>query len=132
MKFILSDHHDDVLGRLFKFGEDGRASIGTAKSHEVVGKLALLDEWTLFTDYLMEGFVSYYLRLSGTDDVSVLEVRFTGNDQASNVVISILIVCLTIDTFVNASDFERDVAPIFESRCLSCHNEEQSKGDVLT
>ena len=81
MKFILSDHHDEVLSRLFEIGEDGRASIGTAKSREIVGKLNLLDEFTLFTDYLMEGFVSYYLRLSRTDDGSVLEVRFTGTNR---------------------------------------------------
>lgn len=81
MKFILSDYHDDVLSRLFEIGEDGRASIGTAKRREIVGTLDLLEEFTLFTDYLMEGFVSYYLRLSRTDDGSVLEVRFTGTNR---------------------------------------------------
>lgn len=29
-----------------------------------------------------------------------------------------------------APDFEKDVAPILEARCLSCHDEHQAKGDV--
>lgn len=31
---------------------------------------------------------------------------------------------------VAAPDFEKDVAPILEARCLSCHDEHQAKGDV--
>lgn len=81
MKFVLNDQPNDVLSRLFKIGEDGRVSIGTAKSSEIVGKLDVLDEFTLFTDYLMEGFVSYYLRFSRTDDGTVLEVRFTETNR---------------------------------------------------
>jgi mono/diheme cytochrome c family protein len=30
-----------------------------------------------------------------------------------------------------ASDFDRDVAPILESKCLSCHNPNEAKGDVV-
>lgn len=81
MKFILNGSHDDLLSRLFEIGEDGRAFIGAARSSDVVGKLDALDKWTLFADYLMEGFVPYNLRLLRTDDGSVLEIKLAGTNR---------------------------------------------------
>ncbi len=44
----------------------------------------------------------------------------------------ILICCVQIGwaAVASAVDFERDVAPILESRCISCHSADSAKGDV--
>src|SRR5262245_39424636 len=81
MKFNLTDDYDDVLSRLFEIGDDGRVVIGTARSHESLGKLDGMEEWTLFSDYIMEGFVTYFLRLVRSVDGCVLEIRFNGTNR---------------------------------------------------
>jgi hypothetical protein len=81
MNFNMTDDYDDVLSRLFKIGDDGRVLIGTARSRESLGNLSGLEDWTLFSDYIMEGFVTYFLRLVRTADGCVLEVRFTGTNR---------------------------------------------------
>ena len=37
---------------------------------------------------------------------------------------------LPLPALAATPDFERDVAPILEARCLSCHNEHETKGDL--
>jgi hypothetical protein len=81
MNFTITDDYDDVLSRLFTIEDDGRVMIGTARSRQSLGDVADLQEWTLFTDYIMEGFVTYYLRLVKKPDECVLEVRFTGTNR---------------------------------------------------
>ena len=41
--------------------------------------------------------------------------------------------CITAVVFrvSAAQDFERDVVPVLEAKCLSCHNPEEAKGDVV-
>ncbi len=81
MNFNMTDDYHEVLSRLFTIGEDKRVLIGTARSRESLGKLDGLGEWTLFSDYIMEGFVTYFLRLVRTVDGCDLEVRFTGTNR---------------------------------------------------
>ncbi|MBI1248260.1 hypothetical protein GC197_10540 [bacterium] len=81
MKFSMTLDYDNILNQLFQVGDDGRIEIGWAKSREAVGTLDGLQESTLFSDYIMEGFVTYYLRLVRTADGCVLEVRLTGTNR---------------------------------------------------
>lgn len=85
MNFNMTDDYDDVLSRLFKTEDDGKVMIGTARSREPMPDVRDLQEWTLFTDYIMEGFVTYYLRLLRKPKGCVLEVRFTGTNRDRNI-----------------------------------------------
>ena len=63
MKFTLTDKYDEAPTRLFKIGDDGRVTIGSATTCEP-GTQVDLEKWAHFSDYIMEGFVTYNLRLS--------------------------------------------------------------------
>ena len=40
----------------------------------------------------------------------------------------IALACLTV--IVHAVDFQKDIKPILEKRCVSCHGEKKDKGDL--
>lgn len=45
--------------------------------------------------------------------------------------IAILFSAMSLGPLFAAPDFEQDVAPILEAKCLFCHNAEQAKGDLI-
>jgi hypothetical protein len=81
MKLTLKDNYDEVRSRLLTVTEDGRVTIGTAMSRDPLETFDGLEEWTLFSDYVMEGFVTYYLRLLRKGSGAVVELRLAGTNR---------------------------------------------------
>ena len=87
--FAVSGDYLDLLPRLFPKASDGHISFGWAKSTEPVPDLARLADWTAFRDYIMEGFVFYFVRVRALPSGLALEVRLTGSNRDGYVAPSI-------------------------------------------
>jgi hypothetical protein len=83
--FSIQGEYNDVLQRLFRLNLNGKVSFGTGKSEQQVLDLEQLEDWTVFRDYIQEGFVTYSLRTCRSEAGLVLEVRLHGTNRDSYV-----------------------------------------------
>lgn len=79
--YLVHGEYGDLLARLFAPTDDGRITFGWATSAGQVPEAASLAEWTLFRDYIMEGFVFYSIRARAVPTGLALEVRLTGSNR---------------------------------------------------
>jgi len=54
------------------------------------------------------------------------------NSFASRFVVTLVAICVVVPAHAQSqdSDFETRIAPIFERRCVSCHNDDDRKGEL--
>lgn len=78
---LIRGEYEDICNRLFQVGTDGRMMFGPAFSKESNANLGHLSDWTEFTDYIMEGFISYFLRVRKSSDGLVLDIKLTGSNR---------------------------------------------------
>lgn len=81
MHFAITGDCDEVVNRLFKMCDHGHVMFGPAMSNEQISRLDELKEWTLFSDYILEGGASYFVRIVESTDTCELEIRLTGGNR---------------------------------------------------
>lgn len=86
MASLLDGEYPERLAGLFRRAGDGYVSLGMAHTAEPLGALEHLAEWTCFRDYLMEGFVSFFIRTRNAAPGLILEVRFSGTNRDQYVI----------------------------------------------
>lgn len=86
---LVRGEYEDVLRRLFLRTDEGRIRLGVAQSSDVVPDLHALTAWTDFRDYVMEGSVSYAIRVSEVAEGLALDVRLKGMNRDQYVAFSL-------------------------------------------
>lgn len=77
----LQGEYDELLRRVFTISQEGIIQLGAARSKEKHDDLSRLVDWTLFVDYVMEGFIEYYVRLLANSSNVRLEWQLTGTNR---------------------------------------------------
>lgn len=77
--FNIAGSSDDLLQKLFP--EDSRGGVLFGPTANSAATRADLGNWASFRDYLMEGFITYDLRMLSDDSGVVIQVRPSGSNR---------------------------------------------------
>ena len=81
MFFTILGDYGRLLEHLFSLDAESRVIFGTAISTNRLSDLTELNKWTPFSDYILEGFVAYSLRVRNLDPGLRLEARPSGTTE---------------------------------------------------
>lgn len=71
----------ELVQRLLAKNLDGTWSMGTARTSDPRAPMAIVQDWIPLTDYLMEGFVQFSVRILLSPNSQILEALFSGTNR---------------------------------------------------